>query len=44
VEEIATITGVPLNTAKTRLRIGKDNLRRYLEKQGYAPGTTEVLR
>jgi len=27
VEEIASITGVPLNTAKTRLRTGKDKLR-----------------
>ena len=44
VEEIACITGVPLNTAKTRLRTGKDKLRRYLEKQGYSPEATEVLR
>jgi len=44
VEEIASITGVPLNTAKTRLRTGKDKLRRYLEKQGYSPEATEVLR
>ena len=44
VEEIACITGVPLNTAKTRLRTGKDKLRRYLEKQGYSPEATGVLR
>ena len=37
VEEIASITGVPLNTAKTRLRTGKDKLRRCLEKRGYSP-------
>ena len=44
VEEIACITGVPLNTAKTRLRTGKDKLRRYLEKRGYSPEATGVLR
>jgi RNA polymerase sigma-70 factor (ECF subfamily) len=44
VEEIASITGVSINTAKTRLRTGKDKLRRYLEKQGYSPEVTGVLR
>jgi RNA polymerase sigma-70 factor (ECF subfamily) len=44
VEEIASITGVPINTAKTRLRTGKEKLRRHLEKQGYAPETAEVFR
>ena len=44
VEEIASITGVPLNTAKTRLRTGKDKLRRHLSKQGYAPETAGVFR
>jgi RNA polymerase sigma-70 factor (ECF subfamily) len=44
VEEIACITGVPLNTAKTRLRVGKDNLRRVLEKRGYSPETVGVFR
>jgi DNA-directed RNA polymerase specialized sigma24 family protein len=44
VEEIASITGVPLDTAKTRLRTGKDKLRRHLTKQGYAPETAGVFR
>jgi DNA-directed RNA polymerase specialized sigma24 family protein len=44
VEEIASITGVPLDTAKTRLRTGKDKLRRHLSKQGYAPETAGVFR
>ena len=44
VEEIASITGVPLNTAKTRLRTGKDKLRRCLEKRGYSPETVGVFR
>jgi RNA polymerase sigma-70 factor (ECF subfamily) len=44
VEEIASITGVPINTAKTRLRTGKDKLRRCLEKQGYSPEMLGVLR
>ncbi len=44
VEEIASITGVPLNTAKTRLRTGKDKLRRHLEKRGYSPETVGVFR
>jgi RNA polymerase sigma-70 factor (ECF subfamily) len=44
VEEIASITGVPMNTAKTRLRTGKDKLRRYLEKRGYSSEIIGVLR
>jgi RNA polymerase sigma factor (sigma-70 family) len=44
VEEIASITGVSVDTAKTRLRTGKDKLRRYLEKQGYSPETAGVFR
>jgi RNA polymerase sigma-70 factor (ECF subfamily) len=44
VEEIASITGVPVNTAKTRLRTGKDKLRRCLEKRGYSPEIFGVLR
>jgi RNA polymerase sigma-70 factor (ECF subfamily) len=31
VEEIATAMQVPVNTAKSRLRVGKDNLRRRLD-------------
>jgi RNA polymerase sigma-70 factor (ECF subfamily) len=33
VEEIATATQVPINTAKSRLRVGKDNLRRRLDSE-----------
>jgi RNA polymerase sigma-70 factor (ECF subfamily) len=44
VEEVAVTTGVPLNTVKTRLRLGKDKLRRHLEKQGYSPETAGVFR
>ena len=44
VEEIASITSVPINTAKTRLRTGKDKLRRHLEKRGYSPETVGVFR
>jgi len=44
VEEIASVTGVPLNTAKTRLRTGKDKLRCCLEKRGYSPETCGVFR
>jgi len=44
VEEIASTTGVPINTAKTRLRTGKDKLRRYLEKRGYSLETVGVFR
>ncbi len=35
--EIASITGVSLNTVKTRLRLGKIQLRRWLERSGEAP-------
>jgi RNA polymerase sigma-70 factor (ECF subfamily) len=44
VEEIASITGVSINTAKTRLRTGKDKLRRCLEKRGYSPEVLGVFR
>jgi RNA polymerase sigma factor, sigma-70 family len=44
VEEVAATTGVPRDTVKTRLRLGKDKLRRYLERQGYSPETAGVLR
>ena len=30
--EIASICDVPLNTVKTRLRLGKDALRRHIER------------
>jgi len=33
-EEIASITGVSVNTVKTRLRLGKEQLRRWLERSG----------
>jgi len=33
-EEIAVITGVPAGTVKTRLRLGKEQLRRWLERSG----------
>jgi RNA polymerase sigma-70 factor (ECF subfamily) len=35
--EIASITGVSVNTVKTRLRLGKDYLRRQLERSGERP-------
>jgi RNA polymerase sigma-70 factor (ECF subfamily) len=35
--EIASITGVSINTVKTRLRLGKTQLRRRLERSGEAP-------
>ncbi len=35
--EIASITGVSVNTVKTRLRLGKDHLRRQLERSGERP-------
>ena len=35
--EIAGITGVSLNTVKTRLRLGKIQLRRWLERRGEGP-------
>jgi RNA polymerase sigma-70 factor, ECF subfamily len=37
ISEIAYITGVSLNTVKTRLRLGKIQLRRQLERSGEAP-------
>jgi RNA polymerase sigma-70 factor, ECF subfamily len=36
INEIASITGVPANTVKTRLRLGKNQLRRWLERRGEA--------
>jgi RNA polymerase sigma factor (sigma-70 family) len=33
-EEIAVISGVSVNTVKTRLRLGKDRLRRRLQRRG----------
>ena len=38
-EEIAVITGVSANTVKTRLRLGKEQLRRWLERSGEARRT-----
>ena len=35
--EIAAITGVSVNTVKTRLRLGKNQLRRWLERSGEGP-------
>jgi RNA polymerase sigma factor (sigma-70 family) len=35
--EIACITGVSLNTVKSRLRLGKVQLRRWLERRGEGP-------
>ena len=35
--EIASITGVSVNTVKTRLRLGKNQLRRRLERSGEVP-------
>jgi RNA polymerase sigma-70 factor (ECF subfamily) len=35
--EIARITGVSVNTVKTRLRLGKNRLRRQLERSGEGP-------
>ncbi len=34
IEEIASITGVSVNTVKTRLRLGKNQLRYWLERRG----------
>lgn len=34
IEEIASITGVSVNTVKTRLRLGKKQLRRWFERRG----------
>jgi DNA-directed RNA polymerase specialized sigma24 family protein len=30
--EVASIAGVPLNTIKTRMRLGKEALRRYIHR------------
>lgn len=41
IDEIASITGVSVNTVKTRLRLGKHQLRRWLERRGerrHGPG------
>jgi RNA polymerase sigma-70 factor (ECF subfamily) len=37
IEEIASITGVSANTVKTRLRLGKKQLRRWFERRGEGP-------
>jgi RNA polymerase sigma-70 factor (ECF subfamily) len=37
IEEIASITGVSVNTVKTRLRLGKKQLRRWFERRGEGP-------
>jgi RNA polymerase sigma-70 factor (ECF subfamily) len=37
IDEIASITGVSVNTVKTRLRLGKNRLRRQLERSGECP-------
>ena len=37
IDEIACMTGVSVNTVKTRLRLGKNQLRRWLERNGEAP-------
>jgi RNA polymerase sigma-70 factor (ECF subfamily) len=34
IEEIAEITNAPVNTVKTRLKLGKSQLRRWLEQSG----------
>jgi len=36
INEIASMTGVSINTVKTRLRLGKNQLRRWLERRGEA--------
>ncbi|HEX2658389.1 MAG TPA: sigma-70 family RNA polymerase sigma factor [Polyangia bacterium] len=38
IDEIAGITGVSVNTVKTRLRLGKLQLRRWLRRRGEVPG------
>jgi len=38
VDEIASITGVSVNTVKTRLRLAKNQLRRWLVRSGEAGG------
>ena len=37
IDEIAGITGVSVNTVKTRLRLGKVQLRRWLRRRGEVP-------
>jgi len=37
VDEIASITGVSVNTVKTRLRLGRNQLRRWLKRSGEGP-------
>jgi RNA polymerase sigma-70 factor (ECF subfamily) len=37
IDEIASITGVSVNTVKTRLRLGKNRLREQLERSGEGP-------
>jgi RNA polymerase sigma factor (sigma-70 family) len=37
IDEIASITGVSENTVKTRLRLGKNQLRRWLKRGGEGP-------
>jgi RNA polymerase sigma-70 factor (ECF subfamily) len=37
IDEIASITGVSVNTVKTRLRLGKNRLRERLERSGEGP-------
>jgi RNA polymerase sigma-70 factor (ECF subfamily) len=37
IDEIARITGVSVNTVKTRLRLGKNRLRAQLERSGEGP-------
>lgn len=37
IDEIASITGVSVNTVKTRLRLGKNRLRRWLKRSGEGP-------
>jgi RNA polymerase sigma-70 factor (ECF subfamily) len=34
IDEIATMTGVSVNTVKTRLRLAKEQLRRWLQRRG----------
>jgi RNA polymerase sigma factor (sigma-70 family) len=36
-DEIASMTGVSVNTVKTRLRLGKNQLRRWLTQKGEGP-------
>lgn len=37
IDEIASMTGVSVNTVKTRLRLGKNQLRRWLARKGEGP-------